>query len=173
MSPAEASTRKAKEVASTARKTFRYDKDGVHLLGSVNVAAATSEGGPDARQTRVSSRQRVRVVQRDGQTVVSEEIETSEGEGSRTDRPDGPGKEEKKMTETPQEYRSLSREELEAIAGEELPERAAMSLINANIAAPVNVAAALNVLSDNSTAIANAEQTADITQSTGPMTQQP
>jgi hypothetical protein len=75
------------------------------------------------------------------------------------------------MTETPEEYRSLTREELEAIAGEELPERAAMSLINANVAAPVNVAAALNVLSDNSTAIANAEQTADITQSTGPMTQ--
>ncbi|HEX2111733.1 MAG TPA: hypothetical protein VHF67_09275 [Gaiellaceae bacterium] len=77
------------------------------------------------------------------------------------------------MTEAPQEYRALSREELEAIAGEELPERAAMSLINANVAAPVNVAAALNVLSDNSTAIANAEQSADITQATGPMTQQP
>jgi hypothetical protein len=75
------------------------------------------------------------------------------------------------MTETPDEYRALTREELEAIAGEELPERAAMSLINANVAAPVNVAAALNVLSDNSTAIANAEQTADITQATGPMTQ--
>jgi hypothetical protein len=39
-----------------------------------------------------------------------------------------------------------------------------MSLVNANVAAPVNVAAALNVLSDNSTAIANAEQTADIDQ---------
>jgi hypothetical protein len=77
------------------------------------------------------------------------------------------------MTEAPQEYRALSREELEAIAGEELPERAAMSLINANVAAPVNVAAALNVLSDNSTAIANAEQSADITQATGPMTQEP
>ena len=62
------------------------------------------------------------------------------------------------------EHRKLSREELDEIAGEALPERAAMSLINANIAAPVNVAAALNVLSDNSTAIANAEQTADITQ---------
>jgi hypothetical protein len=72
------------------------------------------------------------------------------------------------MTETPQEYRALSREELNEIAGEELPERAAMSLINANVAAPVNVAAALNVLSDSSTAIANAEQTADISQSTGP-----
>ena len=65
-----------------------------------------------------------------------------------------------------QEYRKLSREELDALAGEALPERAAMSLINANVAAPINVAAALNVLSDNSVAYANAEQTGDITQST-------
>jgi hypothetical protein len=40
-----------------------------------------------------------------------------------------------------------------------------MSLINANVAAPVNLAAALNVLSDNSVAVANAEQTGDIVQS--------
>jgi hypothetical protein len=66
---------------------------------------------------------------------------------------------------TPQEYRSLSHEELNALAGEELPERAAMSLINANVAAPVNLAAALNVASDNSLAYANAEQNVDITQS--------
>ena len=64
------------------------------------------------------------------------------------------------------EFKKLTREELDALAGEALPERAAMSLINANIAAPVNLAAALNVLSDNSVAIANAEQTAPITQST-------
>jgi hypothetical protein len=63
------------------------------------------------------------------------------------------------------EYRSLTREELNALAGEELPERAAMSLINANIAAPVNAAVALNVASDNSLAYANAEQNVDITQS--------
>jgi hypothetical protein len=63
------------------------------------------------------------------------------------------------------EYRQLTREELNTLAGEELPERAAMSLINANVAAPVNAAVALNVLSDNSAAIANAEQTANITQS--------
>jgi hypothetical protein len=56
------------------------------------------------------------------------------------------------------EYRQLTREELNALAGEELPERAAMSLINANIAAPINVALAANVLSDNSVAYANAEQ---------------
>ena len=62
------------------------------------------------------------------------------------------------------QYRPVSREELDDLAGEALPERAAMSLINANIAAPVNLAAALNVLSDNSTAVANAQQTAPITQ---------
>ena len=65
---------------------------------------------------------------------------------------------------TPQEYRPLTREELNRLAGEELPERAAMSLINANVAAPINAALALNVLSDNSTAFAEASQTAPITQ---------
>jgi hypothetical protein len=58
-----------------------------------------------------------------------------------------------------EEYRTLTREELNAIAGEELPERAAMSLVNANLAAPINAAVAANVLSDNSVAYANAEQT--------------
>jgi hypothetical protein len=65
---------------------------------------------------------------------------------------------------SPQEYRKLTREELDSMAGEALPERAAMSLINANVAAPVNAAVALNALSDGSVAIANAEQTAQITQ---------
>jgi hypothetical protein len=65
-----------------------------------------------------------------------------------------------------QDFKKLSREELEELAGEPLPERAAMSLINANVAAPVNLAAALNVLSDNSVAVAQATQTAPITQST-------
>ena len=68
------------------------------------------------------------------------------------------------MAET-QEYRKVTRDELEQLAGEELPERAAMSLINANLAAPVNAAVAANVLSDNSIAYANAEQDVDITQS--------
>jgi hypothetical protein len=65
---------------------------------------------------------------------------------------------------SPQEYRPLTREELTELAGEALPERAAMSLINANVAAPVNLAAALNVASDNSTAVAEATQTAPISQ---------
>jgi|GEM_PF-391273 len=58
----------------------------------------------------------------------------------------------------------LTAEELDAQSGEELPDREAMSLINANLAAPINAAVAANVLSDNSIAYANAEQDVDITQ---------
>ena len=65
------------------------------------------------------------------------------------------------------EYKPLTREELEALAGEPLPERAAMSLINANVAAPINAAVAANVLSDNAIAYADAAQTTPIDQSTG------
>jgi hypothetical protein len=64
-----------------------------------------------------------------------------------------------------QEYKKLSREELEELVGEELPERAAMSLVNANIAIPINAAVAANVLSDGAIAYANAAQTTPIDQS--------
>jgi hypothetical protein len=63
--------------------------------------------------------------------------------------------------------KELTTEELEAQNADELPDREEMSLVNANVAAPVNLAAALNVLSDNSTATANASQTNDITQAAG------
>jgi hypothetical protein len=68
------------------------------------------------------------------------------------------------MGKKPAEYRSLSREELAELAGEELPERAAMSLINANIAIPVNAAVAANVLSDGAIAYADAAQNTPIDQ---------
>jgi len=58
----------------------------------------------------------------------------------------------------------LTPEELEAEGAAELPEREAMSLINANIAAPINAAIAANVLSDNSVAYADAQQVAPIHQ---------
>lgn len=64
-----------------------------------------------------------------------------------------------------EQFRPLTREELDGLAGEPLPERAAMSLINSNIAIPVNAAIAANILSDDSIAIANAEQNINITQS--------
>jgi hypothetical protein len=69
------------------------------------------------------------------------------------------------MSETPQEYRKLTKEELDTLAGEELPERAAMSLINANLAIPINAAVAANVLSDGAIAYADATQDTPIDQS--------
>lgn len=63
-----------------------------------------------------------------------------------------------------QEYRPLSREELEQLAGEPLPERAAMSLVNANLAIPINAAIAANVLSDGAVAYGDAAQSTPITQ---------
>jgi hypothetical protein len=65
------------------------------------------------------------------------------------------------VTDTP----GLSDAELEAQDGEELPDREQMSLVNANVAIPVNAAVAANVLSDGSVAYANAAQTTPITQS--------
>lgn len=102
-----------------------------------NIVIAVNTGTPGTT-THVSSRQHV--VQRSGSTTPTDQEEfVSEN------------------TVTPQE--------LEQQDGEALPDREAMSLINANVAAPVNAAVALNALSDNSTAIANAEQTAYIDQS--------
>jgi hypothetical protein len=62
--------------------------------------------------------------------------------------------------------KGLSKKELAKQQGAELPDREAMSLANANIAAPINAAVAANVLSDNSVAYANAQQYAPITQKT-------
>lgn len=63
-----------------------------------------------------------------------------------------------------EQYRTLTREELDGLAGEPLPERAAMSLVNANLAVPVNLALAANVLSDGAVAYADAQQGVPITQ---------
>jgi hypothetical protein len=49
----------------------------------------------------------------------------------------------------------------------ELPQRDSMSLVNANVAAPINAALALNVLSDGSIANATAQQIAPIGQGAG------
>jgi hypothetical protein len=68
------------------------------------------------------------------------------------------------MAEQREGYKTLSREELEQLVGEPLPERAAMSLVNANIAIPINAAIAANVLSDNAIAYAEAAQQTPIDQ---------
>ncbi len=69
------------------------------------------------------------------------------------------------VSEPRDEVVDLTDEEIANETGEELPDREAMSLLNLNVAAPVNAAVAANVLSDGSVAYANAEQTATITQS--------
>ncbi|MDQ3962959.1 MAG: hypothetical protein M3277_03475 [Actinomycetota bacterium] len=60
----------------------------------------------------------------------------------------------------------LTHDELSMQVAEELPDREAMSLVNTNIAAPINLALAANVLSDNSVAFASAIQNVTIDQST-------
>jgi len=64
------------------------------------------------------------------------------------------------------ELQELTEAELELEEAAELPDREEMSLINANVAAPINAALALNVLSDGSVAYANATQDVTIVQST-------
>jgi len=64
--------------------------------------------------------------------------------------------------------KDISQEELQSESGRELPDREAMSLINLNVAAPINAAVAANVLSDGSIAYANAQQADQIQQSTLP-----
>ena len=63
--------------------------------------------------------------------------------------------------------KGLSKADMAKQHGAELPDREAMSLINANIAAPINAAVAANVLSDGSIAAAEADQTTPITQGIG------
>jgi hypothetical protein len=63
-----------------------------------------------------------------------------------------------------EQYRKLTRDELDELSGEALPERAAMALVNANLAIPVNAAIAANVLSDGAIAYADATQMTPIQQ---------
>ena len=59
---------------------------------------------------------------------------------------------------------SFNRADVEQQQMTELPDREAMSLVNANLANPVNLAAALNILSDGSVAQAGALQQTPIGQ---------
>ena len=72
----------------------------------------------------------------------------------------------KAMKKATPKKKALSKKEMKAQSGSELPEREAMSLVNADLAAPINAAVAANVLSDGSTANATAVQWTPITQST-------
>jgi hypothetical protein len=71
------------------------------------------------------------------------------------------------MSEPTTPTTELSDDELEQQQGEELPDREAMSLVNANLAVPVNAAVAANVLSDGATSVADANQADQIAQGNG------
>jgi hypothetical protein len=53
---------------------------------------------------------------------------------------------------------------LDAEGAIELPNREALSLVNANLALPINAALSANVLSDSAVAASNAQQTAPVNQ---------
>jgi hypothetical protein len=141
------------KIRKLIERPIRYARDGLDIVGDVNavVDANVEERGGS---TTVSSRQRV--VRRSGETEVADDGEAS-AEPGRDGSTKGAG-----VTDE----QALSSEELEAAAGDELPDRDVMSLINANLAAPVNAAVAANVRSDDAVAHANAEQDAEIDQST-------
>jgi hypothetical protein len=86
-----------------------------------------------------------------GRTTVASAVETTT-------------KENRTMSKAKDVEPQDQKDELEEQDAAELPDREEMSLINANLAAPINAAVAANVLSDNSIAYANAEQHAPITQ---------
>ena len=70
------------------------------------------------------------------------------------------------MTTEPRDTKpELSDEELAQQTGEQLPDREEMSLVNANVAIPINAAVAANVLSDDAVAYADATQDSIIDQS--------
>ena len=61
-------------------------------------------------------------------------------------------------------HRGLDPSELRSQSIEALPDRTAMSLVNANLALPINLGLAANVLSDGSIAYADAAQQTPINQ---------
>ena len=78
---------------------------------------------------------------------------------------------DKRQENTERELPDVKDEEIQQETGEELPDREAMSLVNANLALPINAAVAANVLSDGSVAYADAAQGNTIDQ--GNVTQNP
>jgi len=68
--------------------------------------------------------------------------------------------------ETVVETKEVPTEQLEQQVAQ-LPDREAMSLVNANLALPINLALAANILSDSSYAGAGAQQIAPIDQGIG------
>jgi hypothetical protein len=70
------------------------------------------------------------------------------------------------MTVRDERKRTLGVEQLGAQRVSELPAREVLSLVNANLALPINAALSANVLSDGAVAYSNAQQVAPVDQGT-------
>jgi len=116
--------------------------------------------GIDERGLRASIAAEVNAVVAGGHSLSSgQRVHVRQGRSVRT----GPSSQQKERTMS--ERPGLSPEELDAASGEQLPDREQMSLVNANVAVPVNAAVAANVLSDDSVADADAGQLSGVEQS--------
>src|SRR6478609_2906482 len=116
--------------------------------------------GIDERGLRASIAAEVNAVVAGGHSLSSgQRVHVRQGRSVRT----GPSSQQKERTMS--ERPGLSPEELDAASGEQLPDREQMSLVNANVAVPVNAAVAANVLSDDSVADADAGQLSGVDQS--------
>jgi hypothetical protein len=125
-------------IRKTSKRTIRSVRDGMDAVADANAAVAANVGEHGA-STGASTRQ----------WVVARSSSTKGAH----------------VTDEVNEAPELSSEELEAEGGEALPDREAMSLVNTNVAIPINAAVAANVLSDDAIAYAQAEQDAAIDQS--------
>ena len=69
------------KIRKVVRKTIDEHDDGVDVVGGVNAAISANVGEKGGTTSRVSSRQRIRIVQRGGRTEVHhEEAGVDEGE---------------------------------------------------------------------------------------------
>jgi len=135
------------------RRHIRRRADGVDLAVDVNAVFAINRGTGPTEAVQSTS-----IVQ----DATARADDEGDGPVARPERRLSPGG---AMTKEPDQFKPLTREELSELAGEELPERAAMSLVNANVAIPINAAVAANVLSDGAAAVAAAQQQTPIDQS--------
>ena len=115
----------------------------------------------DARRRRISVEAPVNVVvQRGGGTTSTSQTVTVRQHAGRTTTT-----REEHVVSDSTSPEGLTEAELDQQGAEALPEREQMSLVNANVAIPVNAAVAANVLSDGATAYADAAQNTPIDQS--------
>jgi hypothetical protein len=128
------------------RERIRRDGVNINVAADVNVVATEGGGASNVQRTRIVQSSKARAQGRSQEKVDDEENAMAEQSEARED--------------------GLSHDELaREVDAEELPDREQMSLVNANVAVPINAAIAANVLSDGAVAYADATQDANLDQS--------